>query len=255
MRSVSSTRVLFFAVKTASRLFVPVFLTGGFWLVSLHALEFVAGQSFGYATEYLHRTGREDIAFIAILAIVELCFTLVWSAAWVLAVSEFADAIDTGRPANTAASLARHFNQVLIELVRSLASVLWRTPLLIVPAFEQYVRLAFIPFVVLFDPAYAKGKIDALKTSRALSARRFLLLAFVLALSLVIPWFAESLAQSDKGQWIWENPVGVLIGWLLTLLINTSTTLFLFGVFRGIYPSAAASPAPGPAGDPPVALA
>jgi hypothetical protein len=238
MERVSSARVLVSAIQLVVRLFVPVVVTGGLWLVALHGLEFAAGQGFGYATDYLHRTGREDIAFIAFVALAELCFTLIWSAAWIVAIAELADASNSERVANPSRSLAINFNQVLVELVRSLGSVLWRTPLLIVPALVRYVRLAFIPLVVLFDGDYRQGRADALAVSSRLSRGHFWLLTFVLAISFAVPWYAESLAQGDRGQWVWENPGGALLGWIVTLIINTVSTLFLFGVFRGIFPGA-----------------
>lgn len=170
---------------------------------------------------------------IASIAGIELVFTLVWSSFWVLVVSLAAQQILD--PTNPVAQqkkrqLPNTINQILIEQTRVLAAILWRVPL-IVPAGIQWVRLTFVPFVVIFDPAYDLGGKDALHQSRALSKQRFWLLNIYLLVGSIAPWMIESLVKGDS-PWIWESPVAVLAGSLLTLLINVATGLFLFSLYR-----------------------
>jgi hypothetical protein len=106
------------------------------------------------------------------------------------------------------------------------------------------VRLTFVPFVVIFDPAYDLGKEDALHQSRALSEKRFWLLNIYLLVGSITPWIVESFVKGDS-PWIWDSPVMVLAGSLLTLLINVATGLFLFSLYRrladgAVYPTPAA---------------
>lgn len=243
---ISSTALLIQAARRTTNVYIRVFALGWSRLILLHLLQAGVSQFFGYATELLRQMGREDLMIIALLALSELAFTLLWSAAWVLAVSEIADSIVGGHSkVRSSRAFFLTFNQIVIEQVRALASILWRTPLLVIPAVIQYVRLTFVPFVVMFDRAYDRGRVDALKQSQVLSRGHFTLLTIVIFAGLLLPWFAEESVRGDNGRWVWENPMGVSFGWTLTLFINALTSIFLFALFRGIYtPAQENSPAP-----------
>lgn len=222
-----------FALQAAF-LLKPVLFRGTATIILLQIIAALASQLFGYMTLEIQQTGRENLSAIAVLAISELTFTLIWSTIWLIAVCEIADSVLNSRAANSIEKIKTNFNQVLVEQTRSMASVLWRTPLLIVPALIQYIRLSFVPLIVLLSTEYNAGREDALKKSAQMSRGRFWLLTFIVLGTLLIPWLCEELVQGSGGQWVWENPIGVMSGWVLTLPINCFNSLFLFSIFRGI---------------------
>lgn len=233
--SLSSTRLGLNAGRGTVHVFMAVLRIGWKTLLPLYAMDVLASQFFTYATEYLREIGREDLSYIALIASLELFFTLIWSSIWMLAVSALTESLinPQANPRPTLShAMKAHFNQLVIEQIRSIAAILWRAPLFIVPSLIQYVRLAFVPFIVIFDPEYARGERDALEASRALSRGRFWLLWATAIATLVVPWIAEQLVQGERGSWIWVNPLGVTIGAALSFLITCATTVFLYLLFR-----------------------
>lgn len=98
-------------------------------------------------------------------------------------------------------SAPQTLNLMLIESIRSLAAVIIRLPLLLLPAIYEWIRLSIVPYIVLLDRSYRDGGVDALQRARELFRRHWgwvslLLLppAFVWAIELVL----ASLAESDS---------------------------------------------------------
>jgi hypothetical protein len=205
-------------------------------LLVLEFVEFASAQFFSYATNYVRQMGREDVALIACIAVLEMLVTMIWSAAWLIAVAKIAEGIWQKRVLlpTFKSSMIQHFNQTLIEQVRALAAVIWRIPLLIIPALNEYIRLYFVPLIVILHPDYDKGAVDALEESRRLSRGHFWGLNTLITLIFLGPWLAQSLAQADGSEFIWENPLGVSIGYIVTFFINVFTTIYLCSYFREI---------------------
>lgn len=195
-------------------------------LLVLHLADVGTHQYFTYASELIRSRGREDLLLIAATASLEVLFNLIWTALWLITV---VDAIGT---APEPVRITRHLNPLLIEQIRALASVFWRLPLLIVPAIARYVRLSLVPFVVLCDPRYAQGGIDALENSRGLSRGHFFLLTLALSTNAIVPEVVRRLAQGDRSELFWLNPWGVGLGAALTFPLNIVTTVFMCGLYR-----------------------
>ncbi len=242
-------RLLADALRGTAKLFGPVIAHAWPRLLFLHAIQLGASQFFSFAMDFIRLSGREDLGLIALIAASELIFSLLWSAAWILAVATVAHETLRAHAApgpGYGEEMVKHFNQIVIEQTRSMAAILWRAPLLIIPALVQYVRLTFVPLIVIFDPHYSMGQVDALKRSRELTRGYFLLLALLVVFSTLVPWTVEELTQGSGGPWIWENPLGVLVSSALTLPINVAISLLLYFVFRGINPLPE-TPPPAPA--------
>ena len=218
------------AGRDALSLYLKVFRVAWYWLIPLHLIDAGSNQLFSVLTERLQAMGREDFLSLAGIAFVELIFTMIWSAAWILVLTVSAQFASNSRPES---SPSRPFAQVLIEEIRVLASILWRLPLLLFPALFQYVRMAFVPFIVILDPAYARGEVDALKKSQRLSRGRFWLLALTILVSLALPWFLDELAQGENSS-IWVEPLKGAASTTVTLFINVATGLFLFSLYRRV---------------------
>jgi hypothetical protein len=234
----SSIGLLWASARLTSEIYASLLARGATRLILLHLVELATGQFFQFATEYIQMSGRESIVMIASVAMLELTISMLWSAAWILAIADIADSIWRGRlgPVSFRTSFTQHFNQLLIEQVRALAAVLWRIPLVVLPAFAEYIRLVFVPLVVILNGSYEHGETDALKESRALCRGRFWMLTLVICTSLFIPWYLQSLIHGDSGELIWENPIGVSFASLVTLFINVFTSAYLWAIFRNLYP-------------------
>jgi hypothetical protein len=216
------------AARDTSALYLKVLRVAWYWLIPLHLIDAGSNQLFAVATDRMQAMGREDFFSLACMAVVELVFTIIWSAAWILVLTISAQFVIGQRQT---LPHARPFMQVLIEEIRVLGAILWRLPLLIVPALFQYVRLAFVPFIVILDPAYARGEVDALAASRRLSRGKFLLLGATVLISFTLPWILDELAQGDSGS-IWSEPLKGVASTTLSLFINIASGLFLFSLYR-----------------------
>lgn len=106
--------------------------------------------------------------------------------------------------ARTAAQyLGEHFQQLIIEQLRVMGSILLWFLLFIIPGLWRFVQLVYVPFVVLFDHEYKSGHRDALETSKRvfykapLQTLCALLLIFVLWPLLSTLFFDEYLIFSQ----------------------------------------------------------
>jgi len=229
-------------------------------LLLLHLTDVGTHQYFTYASDFIRSRGREDLLLIATTAGLEVLFNLIWTAFWLITVvgaigmtvEVEAGADVESNPVAVAlktriARSACHLNPLLIEQIRALASVFWRLPLFIVPAIVRYVRLSLVPFVVLCDPRYAQGNIDALKNSRGLSRGHFFLLALALSANAIAPEVVRRLTQGDQGELLWLNPWGVGLGAALTFPLNVVTTVFMCGLYRQFSPLISPQPLAPPA--------
>lgn len=233
----ASGNILVHSARLAGKAFVPLLAQSGALLISLHLIQVLTSQFFTYATEYLRNTGREDILFIASIAFAEMVVTMLWSAAWLIAISGptanlWREEFSLSNRLNYGAAFIQNFNQMIIEQVRSLAAVLWRVPLLLIPASNEYVRLSFVPLVVVFEPAYSEGKVDALQESRRLAKGHFWSLSLVVLMAVLIPWIAQSIAQNEGSELIWENPFGASAGWVVSFFINVFATVYLCAFYH-----------------------
>lgn len=231
------------ALRDTRASYFSVFRSAFPLIIFLHLLEFAASQYFSFAIDYIQSRGREDYFMIALTALLELAFGFVWAAAWIVAISTSANAKLSHSPyEGFGPHFGKHLNQLLIEQVRTLAAVIIRVPLLVIPALIQFVRLGFVPFVVIFDSAYQQGRIDALQKSRALSRGYLTRLSVALFVWIALPPWVENLVLRSQSPWIWVNPLPVTTAMLLTLFINVFATLFLFSIYRRV--SMMADPAP-----------
>lgn len=217
------------------QLFLPVLKISLPVFIGLQVARTMGDEYFTYAMDFVSKTGREDLTLLVTLVTFNMIFNLAWTTLWVMTVTEGAVAVSEGRPTKSLGQLlAAHWNQLLIEQIRALAAILFRLPLLIVPALVAYIRLAFVPLTVLLDPAYARGEVEALRESRNMAKGRFLLLTFWSLASLLIPYLFDSIFGDSQSQFAWENPLGALLSAGVGLSVNLASLLFLFALYRQI---------------------
>jgi hypothetical protein len=117
-------------------------------------------------------------------------------------------------------------NLLSIESLRAMASVMFRMPLLLIPAVVQWVRLAPLPYLVLLSNDYESGRVDALKLTTHF-ANRQKMLTFAMAILPLLTLIAEVLLLSEATSFstLFSSPaqhigsIGVLS--LLKLSIDT----------------------------------
>jgi hypothetical protein len=234
-KKTSSWSIGIASIRDTARLYGPALRLSAFSFLILHVIKTGADQYLTFSMDTLMKDGRERFLAVILIVALNLTFNLLWSTFWILRLSETCLAVLERRtPKKLLEILPLNFNQLLIEQLRSLAAILLRIPLLIVPALVEYVRLSFVPLIVILDPAYQRGEVDVLKQSRQLLKKRFVLLLGWLVLSLFIPLVVEDLVQDKGGALIWQNPSGVALSMALTLFINLATGIFLFALYRRI---------------------
>ncbi len=96
------------------------------------------------------------------------------------------------------------YSQVVIESLRSWGKIISWSLLFIIPGLIQWLRLSFVPFVVLESPAYQRGELDALDTSAKLSRGQLLKIAGLLLLFSGL--FPMGLTTWDEYKAIWKTP-------------------------------------------------
>lgn len=202
-------------------------------LLILQFVNLAANDQLAASMELIQLRGREDMGLIATVVGAQLIVELLFSALWILLVAEATMATLEARPVQLfAPKLARNLNQLLIETVRAFAAVIYRLPLLIFPAAIEYLRLTFVPLVVLADSDYRLGNVDALERSRGLARGHWLLLSAVIICNTALTSLLDGLGRVPGDRWFWQAPLGSAAGLALTLLINAFFSVFLVALYK-----------------------
>ena len=213
------------------RLLPLVLRRSGFALVSLHLTREMSLQFLNYLTSQVQAQGREDMTTLIGLAGLNFFCEIMWSAIWSFVL------ISAVRSAMRDESLwsprsFSDFNQLLIEGVRSMAAVLFRLPLAVVPGLAELLRLLFVPHVVLLEPDYHQGSVDALARSREAIRLKWGLILVITLASLGLTTLVDVLAQGTQTQtYFWQVPHVFLISSALTLSINLVYEVYLVALF------------------------
>jgi hypothetical protein len=207
-------------------------------LLTLHVLDLLFSQYSNWLQGMIMQKGDPSIALLVLLFLSTGAFQLLWSAAWLLCLAPVFRGWLTQPPGSLSQTLPAYgrsvpFRLLVIEQMRVFAKVLLWLPLLVLPAFYQYIRLIFVPLVVVFDPQYQNGQADALQRSREITQRHLGLIVLVLLIAFGIPVLLESLAQGDS-DFIWENPVHIGLVSIMMLFVNLASSIFLFSAYRSL---------------------
>lgn len=124
-----------------------------------------------------------------------------------------------------------NFEQLCIETLRCWGSIITWGLFLFVPALVRYFQLQAVPLIVLLDPAYAEGKIDALEASRKfVHSNAFKILVLLFVFHLFLPMLLTVLF--DQYTVIWQTPVAaVILAAVETFLILYSMQI-LFNLYH-----------------------
>lgn len=123
-----------------------------------------------------------------------------------------------------------YFEQGMIEQMRSWGKAMLWSFLLIIPGIVKFVQYLFVPFVVVFDPSYQKGEVDALKRSQQLARGSFIrLFLLFLVFTLVVP---GTMTAFDEWKLIWATPASALLICFLEMLLNLCFIQILWRIYN-----------------------
>lgn len=137
----------------------------------------------------------------------------------------------TAKPQETLSDfLAKNFNQMVIEELRSWGKILLYSLFLIVPGVIKYIQLCFVQFIVTTLPDYDHGNVDALNFSKKIVNKTFLpTLGIIILFHLILPLFMTALF--DEYKIIWKTPLQSIILAGLGVYISLMSLHLLFKVY------------------------
>jgi hypothetical protein len=228
---VTSTSIGKNSLQDLFRLLPLILKRTGVLLVVLHIAREISLQLLNYLAADVQASGRENMP--ALMGLVGLNFfcEILWSAIWSFVLISATRASLRQEPLWSERSVT-DFNQLLIEGVRGLSAVLWRLPLAIVPGLIELLRLLFVPHVVLLEPLYQRGQVDALKRSRQAIRSKWVLILIVTLVSLALSSGVDWLTQGSSSEaYFWQAPGAFFLSVVLTLFINLVYEVYLVALF------------------------
>ncbi len=128
----------------------------------------------------------------------------------------------------------QYFHWNLKESLRLWGSVLSYGLLLVVPGVFKYIQLQFLSYIVLLNPRYASGEVDALAEAQKLAQGNYgFLFLFWLAQIVVSLFFASF----DRYQNFWVEPIPALFLIAAQVLVYLSLAVVLLRKFRDVFPA------------------
>ncbi|GEM_PF-6591081 len=128
--------------------------------------------------------------------------------------------------------ITNNFLQLLIERLRCVLAIAWRTVLLIVPGLREYVRLLLVDQVVLLAKDYEQGKVDALEESRKRTAGQLWPLFFAWMAFLALLIFNSLLSVNLVPTGVVQHFMVYTGGFLIELLLAIFMTSYYLSLIQ-----------------------
>jgi uncharacterized membrane protein len=135
----------------------------------------------------------------------------------------------TSSPDSFSSFTKKHLGALTLEGLRSLAVILLWSLLLILPGVFKYLRLLFVPYVVVADPEYMAGRRDALEYSNALVKGKTLQIFFLLVLFLGIEVVRESARENFP---LMQQPLFAIGLGAFFFAVSLFTNILLFRIYQ-----------------------
>jgi len=132
---------------------------------------------------------------------------------------------------NLIASFKVNLKYLFINYARAILRILVGFILLIVPGCIWWVQLTFVPYVVLFDPEFKSGAVDALEKSKTLVRGRFWRVTGVLILCLILSMVPEFWCGSLKPL---EAPLVFSVAFIIGMGCELYGDVALYCLYRKI---------------------
>lgn len=204
------------------------------WLLALGILSLIFDELTMQIQRQLEQLDSPPMSLQLLLVLAALLWGLLTNAILVILASVgMEDSITRGGPTSALAVTHKNLVPLTIELMRALGVSLCWSVLLIVPGVIKYIRFTFVPYIVLFDPAYQRGEVDALEKSERLARGRtwgllLVMLAFMMFL-LILNVLDQTFTQSFM-----ENPVGTVLTQVFSQLGSLYFAVFLFAIYKSL---------------------
>lgn len=128
-------------------------------------------------------------------------------------------------------AIGKHYKRYLRDLVIESLRALGRIAvgfLLIIPGFIRMIQYYLVPYIVLFDPQYHEGKIDALEEAKTLLKGRLFKFALLLGLTQTVSFMLQIASIRFN---LFTTPVT----WILFYLAEVLLQITVFWLFYNYY--------------------
>lgn len=198
-------------------------------LVVIHIVSFFASEVLTWQQEVVLQSGRENLpAIFAVFAGSALVDILI-ATTWIIIVARTIQAVLSERSVTN--RIFSDLNAALIESVRAMARALKWLPVFVIPGLIKFVRLTFVPFVVVDQAAYKEGSVDALDESERLTKKRFWIVLIAIVISGVLPSVPSLLFHAENIS-LASRP-GLSITWsVFEFFTSLLATAFMFCLYR-----------------------
>lgn len=160
--------------------------------------------------------------------------SIVWSVVFPILVTScvlFFLCSETGFMGNLRSFLKQYLNQLYIEIVRSWGRSLLYGLLFVLPGLWKFVKLSYVPYVVVASKTYDEGEVDALKASESIfSRKRFVTLLVFFVGYMFIPLFMTALFDGYRS--IFETPMASLVLNSIDTYLLILVHFILFTIFK-----------------------
>lgn len=200
-------------------------------LALVHIISYLGAEMVTWQKEEVLSSGKENL--LALFSIFAGAFItdIVFSTIWIIAVVRLIQ--KTSFSSSHSKKFISDLNYALIESIRALARMLRWLPLFILPGLIKLVRLSFVPFIVVDDPHYQKGSIDALNRSEELVKRHFWLVLFALLLSTLLPAVPGIVFQGENIS-LASTPMASITWSVFEFFTSLLATTFLYSFYRQV---------------------
>jgi hypothetical protein len=137
---------------------------------------------------------------------------------------------EQGLPAHSFWNYASHYAVPLtLENLKALGLTLIWSLAFVIPGIIKYLQYQFVSFVVLVDPDYEDGKVDALQRSKELTKGILLLLLGILWVGAILSW---GLGYVEEAHPLHRSPLIWSLTFVGTLAFNLYLSVLLYEIYR-----------------------
>jgi hypothetical protein len=208
--------------KEALFLWAPAFKRGWAWFVFAQFVTVMSSLAASVLQRYNEHYLIPGVAFLVVADLAMSIFGLVIA-------NQIIDDVKHGRPTNLSVSLRENFKYIFINFARSLLKTLLGVILLVVPGVVILVRLTFVPYIVLFDPEFKLGHVDALKRSEDLVKGRFWKISGILILCFLLSMVPEFWMSAIP---IFERPFAFVMVYFLGIVLGLFGDIVIYCVYQ-----------------------
>jgi IMP dehydrogenase len=196
------------------------------WMLAWCVITLVSQEYVNSRLSQIQGETSDFVGTLVLLVLVQLAIEILANSLWMLGVV---------RPMNpelavSSGGILRQFNALCIENTRTISAMIYRLPLFLIPAAIEFVRLAYVSHVVIFEKDYWEGSVDALTLSRELTRGQLIVLG--IATSFTGPgWALISSAVFGSDRTVFEAPGVTLLVLGINFLIHLGVSYWIYRLY------------------------